>query len=192
MQEQTKKILEVLIDKAHKIIDYKFDEHVKQTGLNFQITKADSDDYLVEFGLPEGKELDAIVLTLRMFTQPNESFSFQNIHGLLRDNDLSNEFRQGLISIRRAYFDYLNSHSEYTVELFEGHPTRGEIFQTVLYGNLVHINDANTVQRFQNWSRDEIRASLLIQEFTSITLQILAFIKQLTSISESELKPKPA
>jgi hypothetical protein len=192
MQEQTKKILEVLIDKAHKIIDYKFDEHVKQTGLNFQMTRAAGDDYVIEFGLPEGKELDAIVLTLRLFTQPNEPFSFENIHGLLRDGSLSNEFRQELISIRRAYFAYLNSHSEYTVELFEGHPTRREIFQTVLYGNLAHLNDPKTVQRFQNWSRDEIRASLLIQEFTSITLQLLVFIKQLASLSESELKPKTA
>jgi len=192
MEQQTRKILEALVNKAHKIIDYGFDEHVKRIGLNFQITRADGDDYLVEFGLPDEKELDAIVLTIRMFTQSNESFSFQNVHGLLRDQGLSNEFRQGLISVRRAYFDYMNSHSEYTVELFEDHPRRSEIFQTVLYGNLAHIHDPETVRKFQNWSSDDIKASLLMQEFTSITLQILVFIKQLASISESELKSKSA
>src|SRR5687767_6449271 len=92
MEEQTKKILGVLISKAHRIVEYKFDEHVRQIGLNFQLTRANGDEYLIEFGLPEEKELDAIVLTLRMFTQPNESFSFPNIHGLLRDPGLSNEF----------------------------------------------------------------------------------------------------
>jgi hypothetical protein len=192
MEDETRKILEALIRKAHKISGFGFDEHVKRTGLNFNITRTDKNDYIVEFGLPDEKELDAFVLTFRMFTQPNESFSFSNIHGLLRDKGLSTEFREGVISLRRGYFDYLNSHSEYTVELFEGHPTRSQILQTVLYGELVHINDPDTVQRFQIWSRDDIRASLLMQEFTSILLQILTSIKHLADLCEKELKIKPA
>ena len=192
MKADTKIILEALVNKAQKIIDSGFDQHIKKVGLNFRMTRAENDEYVIEFGLPDEVRLDAIVLTLRMFTQNKESFSFPNIHGLLRDKELSEDFRNGVIAIRRDYFDFLNSHSDYTVKLFDGRPTRGEMLQTVLYGDLAHINDPNTVQRFQNWSRDDIRSNLLRQEFTSIILGIIILLKQLTSLCEAELYAQSA
>ena len=154
--------------------------------------RTDNDEWVIDFGLPDVKEQDAFLLTFRMFIQKNESISLPNIHGLLRDNELSEELREGIKSVRRAYFNYLNSHSDYTVELFEGQPTRGQMLETVLYGGLAHGNDAETVERYKYWSRDDIRANLLMQEFTAILLQILVFIKFIADLSEKELMLKPA
>ncbi len=192
MENETRVILQQLVEKAQKLRDFRFDEHVKGVGINMRAEREENGEWVIDFGIPDVKEQDAFLFTFRMFIQQNESISFPNIHGLLRDNNLSQELREGIKSVRRAYFDYLNSHSDYTVELFEGHPTRGQMLETVLYGGLAHGNDADTVQRFKDWSRDDIRANLLMQEFTAILLQILVFIKFIADLSEKELMQKPA
>ena len=192
MKNETRAVLEQFVDKAHKLRDFKFDEHAKSRGSGWQATRTENDDWVIDFAIPDVKEQDAFLLTFRMFVQPNESISFPNIHGLLIDKELSSELQEGIKSARRAYFKYLNSYSDYTVELFDGHPTRREMLETVLYGGLAHGNDAETVQRYKKWSRDDIRANLLTQEFTAILLQVLVFINYIAELSEKELMQKPA
>jgi hypothetical protein len=192
MKDETRVILQRLVEKAQKLREFKFDEHVKNIGLNMQAKQTEDNEWIIDFGIPDVKEQDSFILTFRMFIQANEAISFPNIHGLLRDNELSSELREGIKSVRRAYFNYLNSHSDYTVELFDGRPTRRQMLETVLYGGLAHGNDPETVQRFKLWSRDGIRANLLMQEFTSILLQILVFIKFIADLSEKELAAKTA
>lgn len=190
MKNETRIILEQYVEKAHKLRDFGFAEHAKNLGRGWSAKRTDNDEWVIEFGIPNVKEQDAFLLTFRMFIQKNESISFPNIHGLLRDKDLSNELREGIKSARQAYFNYLNSHSDYTVELFEGRPTRMLMLETVLYGGLAHGNDLETIKRFKNWSRDDIRASLLTQEFTAILLQVLVFINHVAELSEKELTSK--
>jgi hypothetical protein len=192
MKNETRVTLQQLVEKAQKLRDFRFDEHVKSVGLKMRGERTENDEWVIDFGLPDVKEQDAFLFTFRMFIQQNESISFPNIHGLLRDNDLSDELREGIKSVRQIYFNYLNSHSDYTVNLFEGHPTRGQMLDTVLYGGLAHGNDAETVQRFKHWSRDDIRANLLMQEFIAMLLQILEFIKFIADLSEKELMLKTA
>jgi hypothetical protein len=192
MKDETKVILQQLVEKAQKLREFRFDEHVKGIGLNMRAERKDNDEWVIDFGLPDVKEQDAFLFTFRLFIQQNESISFPNIHGLLSDNELSNELREGIKSVRRAYFSYLNSYSDYTVELFDGHPTRGQMLETVLYGGLAHGNNAEIIERFKHWSSDDIQANLLMQEFTAILLQILVFIKFIAELSEKELLIKPA
>jgi hypothetical protein len=191
MEKETRMLLEQYIEKAHKLRDFEFVEHAKSIGRGWSATKNDNGEWVMEFGIPDVKEQDAFLLTFRMFVQKNESISFPNIHGLLRDKGLSTELQEGIKSARQAYFNYLNGHSDYTVKLFDGHPTRMQMLETVLYGGLAHGNDLETVERFKNWSRDDIRANLLIQEFTAILLQILVFINHIAELSEKELESKP-
>jgi hypothetical protein len=122
-----------------------------------------------------------------MFTQENEPIAFPNIHSILNDKSLSENIQNRVIKIRKAYFNYLNSHSDYTVELFEGHPTRMDILKTVMYGGMVHINNQKTIEMFQEWTRDSIRESLLLQEFSSILNQLLVLIKVISEVFENEL-----
>jgi len=191
MKDETRIVLEQFVEKAHKLREFKFDEHVKKIGLGFKGTGMDDESWIIDFGVPDTKEQDAFLLTFRMFIQNNESISFPNIHGLLRDKELSNEMHEGIKLARQAYFNYLNSRSEYTVNLFDGQPTRGQMLDTVLYGGLAHGNNAEKIQRFKLWSRDEIRANLLMQEFASMLLQILVFIKHIADLSEKELQANP-
>ena len=111
MKNETRVILQQLVEKAQKLRDFRFDEHVKSVGLSMQAKRTEDEEWVIDFGLPDVKEQDAFLLTFRMFIQQNESISFQNIHGLLRDNELSKELRDGIISVRRAYFNYIRTYA---------------------------------------------------------------------------------
>ena len=71
MKDETKVILQQLIEKAQKLKDFKFDEHVKSVGLNLRAERTDNDEWVIDFGLPDVREQDAFLLTFRMFIQQN-------------------------------------------------------------------------------------------------------------------------
>jgi hypothetical protein len=159
MKENTRRILELFVEKADKLKSFGFDEHVKSVGLGFKATRTDNNDWTIEFGLPDEKERDAFLLTFRLFYQRNESISITNINQLATDPDLSEQWRKGVAVAQKAYSDYLEGYSDYSVQLFDGHPTRGEMFETVLYGSLAH---ANQPKRERNSRRGHVTTSVPI------------------------------
>jgi hypothetical protein len=187
MKKETREVLELFVEKANKLKDFKFDEHVKSVGFTWKATRLEDDTWAVDFSLPDEKERDAFLLTFRLFIQDNEPYSFKNLAKLSEDTSLSSEFTDELSKVLRAYTNFLNSHSAYTVELFDGHPTREDMLKTVLYGGLAHTNNPKRMQKFKDWSRDGIRANLLLQEFAIILVQIMVFIKHFAEVSEREL-----
>jgi hypothetical protein len=92
---------------------------------------------------------------------------------------------------QKAYSDYLEGYSDYSVQLFDGHPTRGEMFETVLYGSLAHANQPKR-EKLQTWTRDDIRANLLQQEFAAMLVRILRVIDYIKELSQKELNREPA
>ena len=188
MRKETKYALELIVDKANKLREFGFEQHVQETGLNFHIERNHDDTLTLEFDLPDEKERDAFLLTFRLFYQKNEPISFQNLTNLACDPGLSQRWRNEATRLRQEYYNYLSGYSDYTVELFEGHPTRLQMLVTGLYGGLAHANNPNRVQKFQEWTRDDVRAFLFQQEFARILLNILGLIYQLAEISSEELE----
>jgi hypothetical protein len=191
MQQETKQVLELLIQKADELEDLKFIEHVKEVGLGFRGTRTENDEWEIDFGLPDKKERDAFLFTFRLFIQKNEPYSFQNLGRLKSDPSLSSHFKSELEKVLNVYSNFLNGHSEYTVNLFDGHPTRDDMLRTVLYGGMAHTNSPVSMQRFKNWSRDDIRGNLLLQEFTAILVQVMVFIRYISGLSKKELESNP-
>jgi len=191
MKNETRQTLMLLVEKANRLKSFKFDEHVRNIGLGFKVTSTGDGKSVIEFGLPDDEKIDSFILTFRFFYQEGESISFSSISRFLNDPELSSEWKNGVSKARKTYFDYLKGYSEYTVELFEGHPTRREILDTVLYGQAAHANPEK-LQRLRQWTADDIRANLLLQEFTGMLVQILVLIKYIGELSERELELKPA
>lgn len=191
MKDETRQTLMLLVEKTNRLKSFKFDEHVKQVGLGFKGTRNDDDEWVIEFGLPDDEKFDSFILTFRFFYQDGESISFKSLKRFLNDSELSSEWKDGVSKARRAYFDFLRGYSEYTVKLFEGHPTRQEIIETVLYGQAAHANPEK-IKRLKQWTADDIRSNLLQQEFTGMLVQILGLIKYIGELSERELALKPA
>lgn len=190
MKEETRQTLMLLVEKADRLKSFKFAEHVKEVGLGFKGTRTgEGDEWVIEFGLPDDEKIDSFILTFRFFYQEGESISFSSLSRFLNDSELSSEWKDGVSKARKDYFDYLKGYSEYTVEIFEGHPTRKEILDTVLYGEAAHAKPEK-IKQLKQWTADDIRANLLHQEFTGMLVQILGFIKYIGELSERELKLK--
>jgi len=191
MKNETRLTLELLVEKANLLKSINFDEHMKNIGLGFKISKTDGDESIIEFGLPDEEKRNSFILTFRFFYQEEETISFSKLRRFLNDPELSDEWKSGVSKVRKVYFKYLKSHSDYSVELFDGHPTRQEMLDTVLYGGVAHAYPEK-IQQLRTWTRDDIRANVLLQEFTAMLLQILAFISNIGELSERELALKPA
>jgi hypothetical protein len=187
MNKETKQKLQLIVEKANKLRDFSFEKHVAQIGLGFKGARQEDGSWLLEFGIPDTKERDAFLLTFRLFYQENEPISFANLPALLNDPGLSMEFKNQATSIRQAYFDYLTGYSDYTVNLFEGHPTRKQMIDVGLYGGLAHTNRPERIEQYKVWARDDIRAFLFEQEFSRFLVGILGLIYQLAEFSQKEL-----
>ena len=188
MKDETRQTLMLLVEKADRLKSFKFVEHVKEVGLGFKGSRTgEGDEWVIEFGLPDDEKYDSFILTFRFFYQKGESISFSSLSRFLNDPELSSEWKDGVSNARKAYFDYLIGYSEYTVEIFEGHPTREEILDTVLYGEAAHAHPQK-VQQLKKWTADDIRANLLHQEFTGMLVYILGLIKYIGELSKRELE----
>jgi hypothetical protein len=189
LKESTSHVLQDLVEKANKLKRYALEKHILSVGSGFRGHQSDEGSWVFEFDIPDEKELDASLFTLRLFTYQKEAYSLHKIDRLLND-DLSEGLRTSLSSVRKEYFDLLQNHPV-GIEpgFFEPgiHLTNGEIFSVVLNGGLGHTNEPKKREKFQLWTRDGIRANVLLQVFARIVLRILLLIYQMAESCEKEL-----
>jgi hypothetical protein len=188
VRDETKRLLALIVEKADKLRRFDLEDHVREVGLGFSAQRQEDGSWLLELGLPDEEKRDAFLLTFRFFNQKNERTSFYRVVDLADDPGISDEWRNEVSRLQRAYCDYLDGHSEYTVNLFDGQPTRGEMLDIGLYGGLVHANRPSKVQRYRLWTRDEVRAGLFHQELTRILVRVLQLIYQLAQACRKELQ----
>lgn len=189
MKERTRRALIEFVEKAQKLQRFGLVEHIRATGRGFRMNNPSGEDngWIVEFDLPDEKERDASLLTLRMFVQQNESLSFHQLDNLANDPGLTTELSDGLLQARRIYFSYLNGYPKSILAGFfeEGvHPNRQDILKVVMNGGLSHANDYEKRQRYKMWARDDIREAVLLQEFSEIILNILRMIIHVSKLIE--------
>ena len=191
MKQETIEVLKNYIEQANILRSYNFEEHVKEKGLGFSGKRTEDNAWIIEFGLPDLKDRNAFILTFRLFIQRNESICFDNLPKLFQDPDISPNLITEVTKGCTAYTNYLNSYSHYSVEIFDGHPTRSEMLVTVLYGgNIAHTNNPKLAQKYKLWTHNDICANILLQEFTSILVQVLVIIKYIADACEIEIKAK--
>lgn len=188
MIDETKKLLELIVEKAEKLRGFGFEDHVRKVGLDFYVERQADDSWQIELGFPDEEKRDAFILTFRFFHQVNEPISFHQILLMADDPGLSDHWKEEAARLQGVYFDYLDGHSEYTVNLFEGRPTRGVMLDLGLYGGLAHANNPTKVEQFREWTRDDIRSGLFQQEFARILLRVLQLIYEIAGVSRQELQ----
>ncbi|MCH8876574.1 MAG: hypothetical protein IIA89_07090 [Chloroflexi bacterium] len=192
MSKDTKGRLQLIVEKAEKLRRFGLEKHVEEVGLGFHAERQADDSWQIDLGFPDEEKRDAFVLTFRFFHQHNEPISFHQISNLATDPTLSNHWKEEAARLKETYFEYLDGRSEYTVNLFEGQPTRGLMLDLGLYGGLAHANRPEKVQQFREWTRDEVRAGLFEQEFARILVRVLQLIYELAEVSRQELKSDAA
>lgn len=190
LKESTSRTLQDLIEKANKLKRYGLEKHIVEIGSGFRGQQSEDGSWVFEFDIPDEKELDASLFTLRLFTQQKEAFSFHRLDRLLKDDGLSASLRTSLSSLRNEYFSFLQAYPTGIEPGFfepEVHLTNGDIFSVVLNGEMSHTNDPRKRERFQFWTRDGIRLNVLLQAFARIVLRVLLFIYQMAELCEQEL-----
>ena len=190
MNERTRTALENIVAEAQHLREHGFTEHAVSRGRGFKLSRVSDEEWELEFDLPNSLIRDATVRVLRLFLLFGQDFSFHRLDRLAQDPQLSQGFSQALKQIRRSYFDFRNTDpTGIETGFFEegSETTRGEILDTVFNGCLFHTNDSPQRRRYLLWTRDEVRAGVLHQEFTQIMVIVLALIDRLYELSTAEL-----
>jgi len=190
MRQRTRRAIEDLVEMATRLAEYRFDQHIRDVGLAFRMTRQPDDTWLLEFDLPEDKERDATLYTLRLFDQQNEAFSFHNLRRIAEDAELSDAYRQALLRIRQSYYRVLQQYPAAIERGFfedEELPTQGEIMRVVMNGGLGHRRNPLLRRRFKTWTCDSIREGVLFQAFASIIHSVLLLVNELLILSREEL-----
>jgi hypothetical protein len=189
LKAKTKRALQDFVDKANKLKRLNLDGHMRSSGFGLRMNLDEDDRWKIEFDQPDEKDLDASLFTLRLFLQQGEPFSFNKLKQIVKDTSLSDGFKEEIIRARKSYFDYRNGYPQNIEPNFfdEGeHPTRGEIVDVVLNGILGHTKNYQLRQKYEKWSRDEIRENILHQVFTRTILHILKLIFHIAEKIEQE------
>jgi hypothetical protein len=189
MNETTRQLLKHIVENADLLKKFAFEEHIKKTGLGFRIDRENEETFSVEFGVPDDKELRAVIGILRFFYRGNEPASFTKLHEIAKkDPSLSSDWQKGSKELQEQFASFMDGYSDYSVNLFEGHPSRREMFFTAMDSGFDHFNKSEPIAKRNEWTRDDIRASIFLQEITVIILVIIYMIYRLGEISRHELE----
>jgi len=187
MRPFTRQYLDTLVEKADKLRSFGFEDHVKKVGLGWRTYSGEQGGHVIEFDLPDEKERDAFLLTFRLFIQQNEPISFHKFDIIASDSGMPRKLGDKLRKSRKEFFHYLNGYPSYISDLFGPRPTRKEILDVVMYGEVAHTRDKKRRQLYKEWARDDIRESVLLQTFTMIVVVILFMIYSVVDAIREEL-----
>jgi len=131
---------------------------------------------------PHHESIDAFVLTIRLFRQDNDVISVRNIASIYNRLPVSTRLRDAFAMHRTNLNQYLDDHSWISIN---GQTlSRRDIFETFLYGNLSHLDEAKR-ELFRQWEQVPPLVPMLENEFVSVlgyflsTLRVMAEINRL-------------
>ena len=141
---------------------------------------------------PDAEQIDAFVLTMRLFTQDNDRISLRNMSKVLENLPVSEELNRHFAMHRSNLNQSLDSPCMLSIN--GDHPTRLEVLNTVLYGHLSHVSPDHR-RRHLSWVQDPMAASIIDFEFVGV---LVLFLKTLVVMAEicrravTELQATPA
>lgn len=191
MKNETRQILKNIIDRSRKLKKHGLEKHIKDTGFRFYVQPNGN----VKFNEIDEKESDASILSLRLFTQGRDKFSFSQLEDIAKDTGLSNDFREFLHQVRDEFFEFINGYPQSIKPgFFEAgkHLSRKDIYDVVMYGSLRGAHHVSQEERYKLWTKDPIKEGVLLNvAFPPILIGLLLLIYKLAEKCEEELKSNP-
>lgn len=187
MESITKQTLQNLIEQAQKLKELKVDDYLQRAIQSLRKVAGENKVWNPSFSIPGFQEMSTLLEQIRVFVQGNEQISLRRIDELLKDGSISSELKEGIETASQIFKELLNNYSIETIKLFNGLPTRGQILETVLSVSLGNTDNQNLLEQFKQWTRDNLRASLLQEEFDRTLLEVYVLIDYLADLSEKEL-----
>lgn len=140
---------------------------------------------------PNSEQIDAFVLSMRLFMQNNDSISIWNTSQLIQTLPFPHNLKQEFADLRENLNDYLDSDSR--ISILEDNPTNREILETILYGRLAHVQPEKQA-RCERWFAAPMMEQVVSHKFIGILLDFLRGIRGFASIIQEgllEVESKP-
>jgi hypothetical protein len=187
MRTETREALELFIEKAGRLQSLSFTESAEQAGFTWSLKQGETESF--ETTGPDSEQIDAFVLTFRFFVQNNEHSSFRWLaNNVLDDPGLSNHWKQEFRRTRRRINDYLDQCPPIRVVVGGAPPpTRREIMETFVYGDLSHTNPSKRAT-LKEWIIRPSTLGLLKFEFIDTLRTVLDAIAYIAQLSKLELE----
>ncbi len=164
-------ILKLFNEKVDKLINSRFVRHIQENkGLKVSIKSSVGEKVGISHNLPDQDAIDAFILTVRFFIQNNEPTSLCNMAKLYSNVSVSSSIRNDYTWVRNKLNSELSKKSMFNLNGKE--LTRGEIFDTVIYGGLAHAQK-DKKEDFDKWMKFEPLAAFIIAEFNNVLIYFL-------------------
>jgi hypothetical protein len=195
LAEQGLRTLRVFNDKAERLNRSGFLASYRAGNRGYDRHWRQGEEFQMERHLPSEDERDAFVLTLRLFVQDRDGFSFRRIDKLYGSLPLTPDLPERIREIRRRVNRYLDAPSN--IILDHRIPLRREVFDVFLYGGLAHT-DPDKWAVFERWREHALQWSLVEEDFTLTATQVTQGIFLMREVNlqaieqlESENKQSP-
>lgn len=165
--------LELFNEKAAKLERSRFFRRMLRKGVTYRVRFGHQRRTRAKHDAPNGEVVDAFVLTYRWFVQDSDGVSIRRIARLYKRLPVSRELRKDITAARWAIRRLLSQKTQITVK---GHtPTRREVCETFLYGDLAHANPAKRA-RMVDWKRGPVTLMMLDAEFVATLARIASIV----------------
>jgi hypothetical protein len=128
----------------------------------------------LRFAGPSREQIDAFVLTMRLFMQNNDRISIANVAKTIEALELPAELKQPFFECRSILNEYLDSPCSAAPDNPE--PTNRQVLETVMYGELCHI-DAEARQCYLAWTDSPFAARFLEMQFVAVAKGMLSALR---------------
>jgi hypothetical protein len=143
-----------------------------------------------ERNLPHYEEIEAFVLTLRMFRQDRDGISVRAMAALYERLPLPQALIEEVREIRKDLNVFLDGLTPFVLQ---GEPlSRRRVMDTMLYGGLTHV-DPSKQPEYERWRRDELLFTAIEAEFVDIicvVTQAVFWIRQVNLRAIEHLTPE--
>lgn len=152
--------------------------------------------------------LKSLATTIRIFTLKNDRLTFDEL-GKITDPALTHFWHDEIDKCAKAYsklrsgyplipkkveagelvlpFQRPSGTGAIRVVVDEKTLTNGQIFDTFIYGDLVHVNRGGKRERFESWKQNPHILQMLQDDFVTILIQILCLIGPTAWACKAEL-----
>jgi hypothetical protein len=187
MKEETRASLELFVEKAQELKSCNFTKYLADgNAVNLRISISSQHGENVEYTGPNDEAMKAFLLTLRFFIQDGDGISFRYlVEKTCTDPDLSVSWRKAIKEVRSQLGQYLSGLVQPMI-VYEPPPTRKEILDTFIYGNLAHSNKLYR-QRFKKWRQNKLMFAEYNINFHGILYTMFSAITFLSDLCEQEL-----
>lgn len=130
-------------------------------------------------------DLDAFILSFRLFVQDNEPISLRNIHRLYEASSVPQDLKDAVTKACATLNSFLNS--PMIMQWPDSAKTYREHFDIVLYGELAHMKVAKA-ELFQKWTSDGFISMNVWTLFLMVLQNILATISYIRVVNEKAIQ----